>query len=141
MTSSSEATQDPGPILVYLYPWCSLLLMVAAVPIVWSDTCRAMERCVLVARGRGSSPLEIIQRRLDFSLFFQKKHMSHRTHIRKAECETKGEGIEINWLPGFQEFNMLNFSSSRFNPSCLHKLILCFCAQRYLAAFSPVPRC
>ena len=68
--------------------------MVAAVPIVLSDTCRVTERCVLVARGRGSSPLEIILRRLDLSSFFQKKHMSHRTHI-KAECETKGEGIEI----------------------------------------------
>ena len=69
--------------------------MVAAGPIVVSDTCRVTERCVLVARGRGSSPLEIILRRLDFSSFFQKKHMSHPTHIRKAECETKGEGIEI----------------------------------------------
>lgn len=48
---------------------------------------------MLVAGGRDSSSSEVISTRSDFfSLFSQKKFMSHCTHIKTVKCETKKEG-------------------------------------------------
>lgn len=138
MTSSSEVTQDPGPEETS-HPWRILLLTVAAVPIVPSDMCRVKERTCAGGQRKGPTSLEVIRAGQIFLFIFQKKRMSHCTHVIKVECETKGGGTYVNWPAGFQKFNKHNFSSFRFNPLCLHKLILYFHAERHLAAFLSGP--